>query len=204
MFTYRDLIGSLRESYDGSAADRDGFTKQPWKLTERITFASRLAEAGAQRLLEIGAGTGQDSVYFMGKGLAVTAIDLSPEMVARSRAKGVDAHVMDFLSIDFPPNSFDAVWAFNCLLHVPNTDLPGVLAKIRPVLRPGGLFFIGVYGGEEFEGILERDNNVPKRFFSLRTDEQLQRFATDAGFRVVDFRAIESKDPRWQALTLSL
>jgi SAM-dependent methyltransferase len=81
---------------------------------------------------------------------------------------------MDFLHLDFPPGSFDAVFAMNCLLHVPNHDLPAVLESIRGVLRPGGLFFVGVYGGDESaEGPIDDDRHVPPRFFSWRTDEQL-------------------------------
>lgn len=56
--------------------------------------------------------------------LQVVATDLSPAMVGFCRQKGLDAHVMDFLHLDFPAGSFDAVYALNCLLHVPNADLP--------------------------------------------------------------------------------
>jgi SAM-dependent methyltransferase len=110
---------------------------------------------------------------------------------------------MDFLHLDFPAGSFDAVFAMNCLLHVPNADLPAVLAAIRAVLRPGGLFFLGVYGANESaEGPLERDEHVPSRFFSWRTDEQLLGFAT-AWFDVVDFHAVHpGRDHRFQSLTL--
>jgi hypothetical protein len=41
-------------------------------------------------------------------------------MVARCRDKGLDAQVMDFSQLNFPAQSFDAVHAMNCLLHVPN------------------------------------------------------------------------------------
>ncbi len=47
----------------------------------------------------------------------------------------------------FPVGSFDAVFAMNCLLHVPNHDLPAVLVAVRAVLRPDGLFFVGVSAG---------------------------------------------------------
>jgi hypothetical protein len=32
---------------------------------------------------------------------------------------------------------------------VPNAELLAVLASVARVLRPGGLFFLGVYGGSE-------------------------------------------------------
>ena len=176
--------------------------KEPWKLAERQAFRQRLAPGA--RLLEIGAGTGQDSAYFQAEGLSVVAVDLSPVMVEHCRAKGVEAHVRDFLHLDFPAGSFDAVYALNCLLHVPNRDLPDVLAAVRAVLRPGGLFFVGVYGGtQSVEGPVEGDEHVPPRFFSWRTDAQLLDFAGQARFDVVDFHPVDAGHGlRFQSLTL--
>ena len=155
-------------------------------------------------MLEIGAGTGQDSAYFQDEGFAVVAADLSAVMVELCEAKGIEAHVMDFLHLDFPAGSFDAVFAMNCLLHVPNHDLPAVLAAVRAVLRPGGLFFVGVYGGNESaEGPIDDDEHVPPRFFSWRTDEQLLGFAAKARFNVVDFHRVDvGHGYRFQSLTL--
>jgi SAM-dependent methyltransferase len=111
---------------------------------------------------------------------------------------------MDFLHLDFPAGSFDAVFAMNCLLHVPNHDLPAVLAAIQAVLRPGGLFFIGVYGGtESAEGPIDNDEHVPPRFCSWRTDDQLLGFATTARFHVVDFHPVDiGRGYHFQSLTL--
>ncbi|MFD0559442.1 methyltransferase family protein [Stackebrandtia endophytica] len=201
-FRYDDVLNPLRTAYDTDASSRDAGDKQPWKLAERQAFGDRLT-TGA-RLLEIGAGTGHDSTYFQQRGTAVVATDLSADMVARCRAKGLDAHVMDFLNLNFPAGSFDAVYALNCLLHVPNRDFPTVLSRIAGVLRPGGLFFLGVYGGtENSEGPLTDDVLVPARFFSWRTDDRLQALATDAGFTIVDFHTVDvGSGHRFQSLTL--
>lgn len=201
---YDDVVVSLRCSYDAGAEQRDGFEKEAWKLAERAAFLDRLRGAGCQRLLEIGAGTGQDSLFFAAQGLDVIATDLSPEMVARCRAKGLDARVVDFLRLEFPAGSFDAVYALNCLLHVPNADLPAVLAVIRGLLRPGGLCFVGVYGGAGDEGVWEDDGHTPRRFFSWRTDEQIQDFARAASFEVMDFHVVPLDRFRFQSLTLSV
>ncbi|GAB3429510.1 class I SAM-dependent methyltransferase [Flindersiella endophytica] len=198
---YDDLLASLRTSYDGGAATRDTVEKGDWKLAQRSAFLERLRAEGARRLLEVGAGTGQDSSYFLDAGLDVRATDLSPEMVERCRAKGIDAQVMDFLHLDFPPSSFDAVYAMNCLLHVPNADLPEVLSAIAGLLVPGGLFFLGVYGGKSGEGVADWDSHVPPRFFSWRSDEQIQAFAAQA-FEIVDFHVVGADDYRFQSLTL--
>jgi SAM-dependent methyltransferase len=201
-FRYAEVITSLRAAYDGGAERRDALTKEPWKLAERAAFLQRLQREGSTRLLEIGAGTGQDSVYFRDNGLDVVATDLSPAMVRHCRAKGIDARVMDFLHLDFPPARFDAVHAMNCLLHVPNADLPTVLATIRSVLHPGGLFFLGVYGGERFEGIHDRDVHDPPRFFAIRSHDEIQEYA-GRYFEIVDFHVVELEDDNaFQSLTL--
>jgi SAM-dependent methyltransferase len=184
-----ELLGSLRSTYDANAAERDAMVRPPWRFAERAAFLDRLRAAGATRLLEVGAGTGQDSAYFRDAGLGVVATDLSPEMVRRCQAKGLEAYVMDFLHLDFPPASFDAVFAVNCLLHVPNADLPAVLASMAAPLRPGGLAYLGAHGGDGSEGIWDRDEQVPKRFYSWRTPEQLRAFAEPL-FDVVDLHSI--------------
>ncbi|MEU6782587.1 class I SAM-dependent methyltransferase [Nonomuraea angiospora] len=200
---YDDVIGPLRTAYDGGAERREVSGKVSWKLAEREAFLSRLQGDRRRRLLEVGAGTGQDSAYFQENGLEVVAVDLSPAMVALCREKGVEAHAMDFLSLDFAPCSFDAVYALNCLLHVPNSDLPAVLDTIHTLMRPGGLFFLGVYGGGSVtgEGPFEGDDHHPPRFFSFRSDEQLQEYARKT-FEVVDFHVVGSDELRFQSLTL--
>ncbi len=127
--------------------------------------------------------------FFQDNDLDVVCTDLSPEMVALCRAKGLTAYTMDFLSLDFPAQSFDGVYALNCLLHVPKGDLKTVLEAIQRLLKPGGLFFFGVYGGNDFEGISPQDTCSPKRYFSFHTDEQIKQVVA-AFFELVTFKAV--------------
>jgi SAM-dependent methyltransferase len=166
---YEQILDDLREAYDRKAEERDGYEIKPWKIEERQRFLSLLQEEGKRSLLEIGAGPGVHGKFFLDNGLEVICTDLSPEMVRLCREKGLTAHVMDFMNLDFPDSSFDAVHALNCLLHVPKRDLPRALKTIRAVLRPEGLFHLGVYGGKEHEGVWPEDHHEPKRFFSFLT-----------------------------------
>jgi SAM-dependent methyltransferase len=183
---YEDVIANLRAAYDRGAEARDRATKTAWKEEERQRFLDTLRAEGKQTLLEVGAGTGQDGLFFQQGGLDVTCADLSPAMVARCHEKGLRAYVRDFLHLDFPPASFDAVYAINCLLHVPKADLPAVLAALRTVLRPDGLFYLGLYGGEDSEGVWPGDDHEPKRFFSFHTDDGIQR-AVRPHFTILHF-----------------
>lgn len=112
---------------------------------------------------------------------------------------------MDFMRLDFPPATFDAVYALNCLLHVPDADLPAVLSSVYRLIRPGGLFFMGVYGVADGggEGIAEWDDSDPPRFFAWRSDEQIQHYVVDAGFIITDFHVRLGGPDRFQSLTLT-
>ncbi|MBK7217012.1 MAG: class I SAM-dependent methyltransferase [Candidatus Promineofilum sp.] len=189
---YDQVIDGLRQAYDNSAEERDAGNAgrlTPWKVATRADFLSLLQAEGKRSLLEIGGGPGHFAAFFRDAALDVVMTDLSPAMVRLAQAKGLDARVMDFLSLDFPPAAFDAVFALNCLLHVPSADLPRVLAAIHRVLRPGGLFFYGVYGGHSFEGIWPEDHHEPKRYFVFYPDDELRRRVAGL-FDEVSFRAI--------------
>jgi SAM-dependent methyltransferase len=201
---YRQAITLLQKAYSReSAGERDLAKKEDWKLVERQQFLNILQREGKQTLLEVGAGTGNDGLFFRENSLQVVCTDLSPAMVELCRAKGLEAYIMDFLSLDFPASSFDAMYALNCLLHVPTSDLPKVLQKLRNLLRPNGLFFLGVYGGHEQEGIHEDDWHQPPRFFAHHTDEFMKQAVTPV-FEIVSFKTIPLKNPMWhfQAMVL--
>ncbi|MCD0442916.1 class I SAM-dependent methyltransferase [Glycomyces sp. A-F 0318] len=200
---YAELKRDLRRAYDAGADAREAMDDRPWKPAERARFAARLREAGASRLLEIGAGHGVSGRYFADEGFAVTCVDLSPALVGHCRAKGLDARVMDFGDLAFEDAAFDAVFAMNCLLHVPRADLPGVLAEVRRVLAPGGLCYWGQYGGHDHEGVWEGDAYEPKRFFSYFTADRIQAIAAEQ-FTVVDVHltALDGKVDQYQGLIL--
>lgn len=201
---YEDVLESLRQAYDRGAEQRDTAGLPAWKTAERDDFLALLKTEGKQTLLEIGAGPGHFSAYFRDQGLDVTCTDLSPEMVRLCRAKGLRAYVMDFLHLDFPPASFDAVFALNCLLHVPSADLDRVLAVIHRLLRPDGLFFYGVYGGWSFEGVWPEDEHDPQRYFVFYPDDELRRRVAGL-FDEISFRVIEverDRESHFQSLIL--
>ncbi|RIK20377.1 MAG: class I SAM-dependent methyltransferase [Anaerolineae bacterium] len=186
---YENMLDSLRQAYDNHARERDAAGLEGWKIAERQEFMNLLRAEGKRTLLEIGAGPGHFGAYFRDQGFDVTCTDLSPQMVALCRAKGLRACEMDFLHLDFPPASFDAVFALNCLLHVPSANLAQVLAVVHRLLRPDGLFFYGVYGGYSFEGVWPDDHHEPKRYFVFYTDDELRDRAAVL-FDEVSFRAI--------------
>ncbi|WP_274436524.1 class I SAM-dependent methyltransferase [Alicyclobacillus sp. ALC3] len=191
-------------AYNRQAAERNASSRQDWKVSERDAFLASIRSSGLTRLLEIGAGPGHDSLFFQENGLDVTSVDLSPNMVDLCKTKGLRAEVMDFSHLSFPDDSFDAVWALNCLLHVRKAELPEVLTELRRVLRPGGLFYMGVYGGQNSEGVWDDDTYEPKRFFSFFEMDTLKGILSEH-FAVQDAHALpHSSDLMFLSFTLQV
>ncbi|MBI9045924.1 MAG: class I SAM-dependent methyltransferase [Anaerolineaceae bacterium] len=195
---------NLKSAYNLQASSRDSDQTAPWKLKERAAFLSRLQHEKKRTLLEIGAGPGRDSLFFQQADLQVICTDLSLAMTSLSRSKGLDTCQMDLLRPAFPANSFEALFALNCLLHIPKNEIQHALQSLHRCLKPDGLLFLGLYGGKDFEGIYEKDHYNPKRFFSFHTDEQM-RLLVKNHFELLYFKTIsqgEEKDFHFQSMIL--
>jgi len=179
---------NLRNYYNQEAELRNMSNKQGWKQEEREAFLTLCKSEGKQTLLELGAGTGNDSLFFMENGLTVTAVDLSPAMVQKCKEKSIEAHELDYYHVAELGKKFHCVWATNSLLHVPKADLPRVLASIDSVLDDGGLFYMGVYGGEDSESeYVKSDVSEYPRFFSSYSKEALHGILCKQ-FEIITFR----------------
>ncbi len=102
-----------------------------------------LAPRTGERVLDLGCGDGVLSEAIAACGAAVVGVDASEDMVAASRARGLDARLMAGEALTFE-DEFDAVFS-NAALHW-MADLDGVVAGVARALRPGGRF-VGEMGG---------------------------------------------------------
>ncbi len=201
--TYESVLARLRRAYDAKVDVRERHPVEAWKHDERRAFLARIEATGAARLLEIGAGTGHHGRFFADAGLDVVCTDASPAMVEACRAKGLASEQADFLALE-RGWSFDAVFAMNCLLHVPRVDLPAALRSVAAVLVSDGWFFWGQYGGVDREATFADDTYEPKRFFSYVSDEAMLTTASEC-FDVIDFHTVAvdgEPGTHFQALTL--
>lgn len=177
----------IRASYNKNAALRSDEIPE-WKDREVHRILSRIDSNGVS-LLDLGAGSGIFAEYFANKGMDVLCIDLSKSMIELCRARNLKAEVMDFYDLKIEDNSFDLIWSFNTLLHVPKKDIHIVLKEVKRVLKKNGIFYLGMYGGKCHEGIWENDTYEPKRFFSFYKKDELLAIIQDY-FRVIEFEEI--------------
>ena len=184
---------TLIESYEKHAHQRESSTTDEFKERERSEFLKLLKAERRKTLLEIGCGPGRDAQFFQSQGLQVLAVDNAPTMVRLTAEKGIAAQVLDCYNLDQIGETFDAVYTLNCLLHIPKKDIDHIFSLIATRLNGNGLMYLGLWGGENFEGILEQDTYEPKRFFSFWRPEKLLEVVQQS-FRLEYYRRLNPRD----------
>ena len=101
-----------------------------------------------KRVLEVGCGrgVGTEIIFERFGAREVYAIDLDPDMVDQARRRlsaylpdRLKLSVADVAAIESEDASFDAVFDFGIIHHVPEWQV--AVTEIRRVLKPGGRFF---------------------------------------------------------------
>lgn len=102
----------------------------------------QMGDIRGKRLLDLGCGAGENSVYFAKQGAHCVATDYSPGMVevalklAASNGVKIEGRTANAMALDFPDNTFDLVYASNLLHHIPDPKI--ALKEMHRVLKPGG------------------------------------------------------------------
>ena len=103
-----------------------------------------VGELRGKRLLDVGCGLGEASVYFAMEGAEVTSIDLSQAMLDATtrlaRRNGVEVRTHKASAEDTnlsPGERFDVIYAGNLLHHV---DIEATLRQLKPHLAVDGVF----------------------------------------------------------------
>lgn len=135
---------SVRAAYASWAEAYDTNENRTRDLDAWVLRQHELDIAGRD-VLEIGCGTGKNTEWLAEHAESVTALDLSPEMLARAKARVKAGHVT-FLEHDIQrawpveDESFNAVVGNLVLEHVSNIRV--VFEEAQRVLRANGTLFL--------------------------------------------------------------
>lgn len=144
-------------------------------------FLANLPEGGF--ILDAGCGSGRDSLFFKKLGYQVVAMDGSIEMCKlASEYIGQEVVFSRFQEVDVKKltdgqHLFDGIWASASLLHVPSSEIEGVLSKLKDALKQDGIFYASFKYGD-FEG--ERNG----RYFHDLKEDTAKALFTEIGFAV--------------------
>jgi SAM-dependent methyltransferase len=112
---------------------------------ENQYILSRIGELRGKKLLDIGVGLGESSVYFALRGAKVTAVDISPLMIEKVVTLGqrygveIEGRISDGEDLNVAADQYDLVYLANTIHHVQNRAQ--LFEQISRALKPGGLFF---------------------------------------------------------------
>jgi len=138
-------------------------------------FVDSVQKVGV-KVIDLGSGPGNESLYFKQAGLKPVAIDIAPGMVEQCKKQGLEAYVMDFYHLDFPDESFAGAWMSFALLHVPKVEAEIVIKEAHRILTKGGVFYLSLFEGEG-EGLRKEDISRYgcERYFAYYHQDELER-----------------------------
>lgn len=115
------------------------------KLEGYIDHLARIPEAALGKpVVDIGCGRGEWLRLLSENGFAGIGVDLNPDMVARCRAQGLEAHHADALAwlASQEDESCSAISAFHIVEHLPFEVLFPLVEQAWRVLAPGGVLIM--------------------------------------------------------------
>ncbi|MBQ9012659.1 MAG: class I SAM-dependent methyltransferase [Bacilli bacterium] len=126
-------------------------------------FLKHIAKCG--HILDLGCGSGRDSLEFIKQGYNVTAVDGSKELsIAASKLIEQEVICSKFEELQLT-EKFHGIWACASLLHINKRDLIQVIKNISSNLEHNGVFYMSFKYGEN-EYIDEKG-----RYFNYYTEE---------------------------------
>jgi SAM-dependent methyltransferase len=182
-------LESLQTSYDRVASEYahrlfDELSHKPLDRALLDCFASEVRALGA--VADIGCGPGQIARYLHERGVPVVGIDLSPGMVATAQrlTPAVPFRQGSMLSLDVEDGTWGGVVALYVIVHLSPDEVPGALAELYRVLRPGGLLLLSFHLGTECVHRDEWWGHAVSLDFYFHEWEPVLRDMTAAGFEI--------------------
>jgi len=139
-----ELDGSKESREYFARVEADRYSRQPW---QKGYF--RFDQFPGKKVLEIGIGQGSDLLQFGRAGAECHGVDITDNHIQLTKKNfelngiPVDIRKSDATALPFPDATFDCVYSFGVIHHIPEAER--VLAEVRRVLKPGGKLMLSLY-----------------------------------------------------------
>jgi len=162
---------------------------------QRVRFGLLRSHAATDRVLELGCGTGEYTLFAAGLAGMVVGVDVSEGMLEalaeRADTQGVrNLHALqgDVADLALGDTSFDFVYSFSTLYYVP--DVGRALAEIHRVLRGGGCAVFELGNRRSLNDRITRRATTGVRSYHLSPDG-MRRAVEASGLRVIETRCFQ-------------
>ncbi len=125
--------------------------RAPWDTEQTPPEVVALVERGEMapgQALDLGCGTGTNSIYLARHGWEVVGVDFSGVAIRRARRKACQAGVnvrfyrADVTDLSFLEGPFDLALDIGCLHSLPEAGRARYAAELKRLVRPGGLYLL--------------------------------------------------------------
>lgn len=196
---------SIQHAYNEWAQQYDTNLNKTRDL-EAVALRQELGKTSFESVLEIGCGTGKNTVWLKEKATKITSVDLSEEMLAKAREKVKDAHV-EFIQANileewsFQKQTYDLVSFSLVLEHIEN--LNEIFKKVSGALNSGGYVYVGElhpfkqYGGSKARFDKEDGSTQVVECYNHHVSDFIQA-ANKNGLLVMEVNEFFDNDDRTQ------
>jgi SAM-dependent methyltransferase len=134
------------------------------------------------RALDLGCGTGTNSIYLARHGYQVVGVDFSSKAIAAAHAKANDAKlaidfcVADVTRLDFLNSPFDYVLDIGCLHAIDETGRARYAEHIARLTQPGSVFMLYAFSPRPAN---ERRHRIQFRNVGITPEQVEKLFASN-------------------------
>lgn len=193
---------NTQEAYNNWASQYDTNINKTRDL-EGKAIRSVLSAISVESCLEIGCGTGKNTVWLAEKAIQITSVDLSEEMLAKAKAK-ITTDRVHFIKADitskwtFSNHLYDLVSFSLVLEHIENLD--HIFKETAQSLQQGGHVYIGeLHPFKQYTGSkarFETDNGVQIVECFIHHISDIIQVAKKNGLTLVDINEYFDDDNR--------
>ncbi len=139
-------------------------------------FFEKYLPKDSKKIMDLGFGSGRDSLYFLSKGFDVLSIDPTPEFYDYGKSIGLNVECRKAEEVNYI-NEFDGIWACASLLHVDSNNLKAVFKRCYKALTKNGVMYCSFKYGT-FEGIRNG------RHFVDVNEDRIKDLIKGTGFKI--------------------
>lgn len=203
------------KDWDSLYQERGTVQREPSpKAGDAVDF---LRKAQADRLLDLGCGTGRHAIYLAQNGFELLGCDSSEAAlrIARGVLPEVEFQVCDVGSLPYRNQSIDGIFCHAVIQHGTLATIKRAIAEIHRVLRRGGALFLTVTSTEHPESLTGHeiepgtkmhidaiDGDMPHHYFT--EPEMRELFGRFFIVKLEHYRAPSEKSPGRIAATWAI
>ena len=184
-----EILMDVRSAYDTvaetySAVIPDTSFEAPLDMAMMDHFIAHMRATADRTVIDVGCGAGRMTSYLGEAGLAVSGVDLSPEMVriAQQLHPGLLFELGELTDLPQADAAADGVLAWYAIIHSPPTALPAIAREFWRALRPGGSALVAFHAGSGHRTIDRAYGHDVQLRAELHAPEEVALRFTEQGF----------------------